>query len=358
MDNIKLIKLNNFINRAYMCRSFVELLKHVILNLHELVMYESGMFFCGISEDCSFFKPYIIKDSGVKIEDYYKKQEFTSREEYLKVNEILQIGNEALVYKAMDYKKGIVEVIDEPRNSFLSLQQDYHIVCIRIINESQFLGEIYLHRSMDKPDFSEDDLFVLKLMQPHISTVFGLIHTAGTVRFLETVDKTNSQKGICVFDQELNLTGGNIAGLDMIKMSTVFNSSVLYHLKEYCNDILKNEEQPEKNSSRISNYSLKIPKGTLNIEVHYSNNLRTRKNISFIIILEFANPDRIVEEYKFKFTKREADVIDGLIQGRTNTQIANQLCISENTVKSHIRKLYQKTGVNNRTELAFLLMQA
>lgn len=65
MENRKLIKLNRLINNSYECFSFAEFLKLTIFKLHELVMYDSGMFFCGISRDCSFLSH--ISEDGWRI---------------------------------------------------------------------------------------------------------------------------------------------------------------------------------------------------------------------------------------------------------------------------------------------------
>ena len=357
MNKLRAVKYNQFIYGAYKAAEFTELLKYVILNLHELVMYESGMFFCGISQDCSFFKPYIHSDGKRKMEDYYHKQEFPVMEEYLEANERIETSKDNLVYCAAEYQKGIIGIVNEPRNAFLISQKDYHIVCIRIVNEGQFLGEIYLHRSVDKPDFDVEDLFLLKMMQPHISNVFGLIHRNNTMRYMEANEQFRSQKGICIFDEEMNLSGGNVAGLDMLKWVTSFNSSVLYHIKEECLDILAKKEIPVKDSAGCIRDSLKIGKGKLNYTIYYSIN-PIRKNPDFITVMEFFSQEQTLDDYKFKFTKREADVIDGLLQGKTNIQISHQLSISENTVRSHVKNVYLKTGVNNRTELTYMMMKS
>jgi DNA-binding NarL/FixJ family response regulator len=51
-------------------------------------------------------------------------------------------------------------------------------------------------------------------------------------------------------------------------------------------------------------------------------------------------------------SEREEAVLGLLAQGLTNTQIARQLVVSENTVKFHLQNIYQKLGVSNRTEAA------
>ncbi|MDQ8181027.1 response regulator transcription factor [Pelagicoccus sp. SDUM812005] len=51
-------------------------------------------------------------------------------------------------------------------------------------------------------------------------------------------------------------------------------------------------------------------------------------------------------------TERERDVLESLIKGRSNKEIAFGLCISEETVKSHLKTLFSKLKVRDRTEAA------
>jgi len=55
-------------------------------------------------------------------------------------------------------------------------------------------------------------------------------------------------------------------------------------------------------------------------------------------------------------TPRERDVAKLAIQGLGNRQIAYELHMSVITVAFHLGKIYSKTGVTNRTELATLLL--
>jgi LuxR family maltose regulon positive regulatory protein len=45
---------------------------------------------------------------------------------------------------------------------------------------------------------------------------------------------------------------------------------------------------------------------------------------------------------------REYDVVLALADGHSNKVIARQLDLTENTVKFHLRSLYEKLGVNGR----------
>lgn len=55
--------------------------------------------------------------------------------------------------------------------------------------------------------------------------------------------------------------------------------------------------------------------------------------------------------HKELLTPREREIAELLLQGYTNKQIADMLLISENTVKTHTRKIYYKLNVTNKREL-------
>jgi len=53
-----------------------------------------------------------------------------------------------------------------------------------------------------------------------------------------------------------------------------------------------------------------------------------------------------------KFTPREREVMELLVAGRSNREIARSLLIEERTVKSHVGKLLRKVGAPNRIALS------
>ena len=50
-------------------------------------------------------------------------------------------------------------------------------------------------------------------------------------------------------------------------------------------------------------------------------------------------------------TSREREILALISKGQTNPQIAEKLCISLSTVKSHLQNMFEKTGVKNRAML-------
>ncbi len=50
-------------------------------------------------------------------------------------------------------------------------------------------------------------------------------------------------------------------------------------------------------------------------------------------------------------TARENMIVDHVVQGRRNREIADQMNLTEGTVKVHIHNVFRKLGVTSRTEL-------
>jgi len=51
-------------------------------------------------------------------------------------------------------------------------------------------------------------------------------------------------------------------------------------------------------------------------------------------------------------SNRQRAVLKLLVAGRSNTEIADELCISKNTVKFHIRTIFRELGLHSRVEAA------
>lgn len=78
---------------------------------------------------------------------------------------------------------------------------------------------------------------------------------------------------------------------------------------------------------------------------------RGRMSLPYID-LQALNTDPFAE-----LTSRERELLIALANGWTNLQIASRIGISRNTVKYHLKNLYDKLGVSNRAMAVALYMQ-
>jgi DNA-binding NarL/FixJ family response regulator len=60
---------------------------------------------------------------------------------------------------------------------------------------------------------------------------------------------------------------------------------------------------------------------------------------------------------EYSLTQREHDILALLSEGRANRDIAQQLFLSEKTVKAHLAAIFRKLGVTNRTQAAMMAVQ-
>ena len=59
----------------------------------------------------------------------------------------------------------------------------------------------------------------------------------------------------------------------------------------------------------------------------------------------------LAKPFKRALTAREEDIILGVEQGLTNAKIAKKLYLTENTVKTHLKRIFDVTHSTTRTQL-------
>ena len=82
-------------------------------------------------------------------------------------------------------------------------------------------------------------------------------------------------------------------------------------------------------------FEIKISKEFLNQCLATNTNLYTGRHINL-----------------YKMTKRERQVLQYIVDGKNNTQIAKELDVSVNTAKAHVSNVFSKLHVQSRTDAA------
>lgn len=124
----------------------------------------------------------------------------------------------------------------------------------------------------------------------------------------------------------------------------------MYEEEEYIFDLVK---------TGVSGYLLKNSDSALIVKAIRA----AAKGESFLhptvagkILTEFTNLSenrgKKPSKGKNELTEREQEVLQHIAEGKTNKEIANQLSISEKTVKNHVRNIFHKLDVFDRTQAA------
>ncbi|WP_165822338.1 helix-turn-helix transcriptional regulator [Paenibacillus montanisoli] len=78
------------------------------------------------------------------------------------------------------------------------------------------------------------------------------------------------------------------------------------------------------------------------------------KMITSFGLSETKDEDKDEVKPKDRLSIREREVVNQLMKGRSNKEIANELFLSETTVKKHLTNIFDKLGVKNRAQLISL----
>jgi DNA-binding CsgD family transcriptional regulator len=72
--------------------------------------------------------------------------------------------------------------------------------------------------------------------------------------------------------------------------------------------------------------------------------------VQYLLLLEEQTRSPLNSLAMLGLSQRETEVLGWIMQGKDNKSIANQLCINISTVRKHLENIYQKLGVQSRTE--------
>lgn len=87
---------------------------------------------------------------------------------------------------------------------------------------------------------------------------------------------------------------------------------------------------------------------TIEISLYNASSLSRPKNMS---------KKWIEDQFKIELTEREFEILLLIYNANTNEQIGKKIFLSINTVKFHIKNIYEKLNVSSRTQLINLLLK-
>jgi DNA-binding CsgD family transcriptional regulator len=256
-------------------------------------------------------------------------------------------------------------------NDFLKPTNIYHQLVIIIRSQKRLLGAIGLHRRKETGDFGNRELMMAQMIAPHLAlalknaNLFVTLNKKGD--FFQTICDCNSL-GIAIFNEKLRPVYLNKKAVDICKRmksaGVFFNENGLggFPLPAECvedcaalryhrDDPSMFVEPPVRHrtvaASHMEKYSIQCQVIEADLtDFGGSHFLFTIEDVS-----ESRKMDRSRLREDFELTKREMEIVDYIIKGYTNSEIADTVYISEGTVKNHLKSIFDKMDVKNRTSL-------
>jgi DNA-binding CsgD family transcriptional regulator/PAS domain-containing protein len=261
-----------------------------------------------------------------------------------------------------DFKKS------EYYNDFIRPQNIRRQMVVYVRVDNALAAVICTHRFRDRR-FGQEDLEAGDLVSSHLSTAFE------RVRMLE---RAGIRGGF--FRMVLESAGMGFVVLDLNR-SVIFLNRKAAEICSGLQEIPLSEAQRRRADrllpqavlndcdllrKRVEEALEPVPVRERTLRVSDSEQCRFRTRLADRALTDFDRPLLLVTMESLPrsselheraamngldLTRREAEIVSYIFKGYRNAEIAERLFISEGTVKNHLRSIFEKAGVRNRTGL-------
>lgn len=253
-------------------------------------------------------------------------------------------------------------------NDFLKVQSIHHQMTVYLRTRSRMLGVVALFRSRRSATFSALERFKASLVMPYLSGALERILISEKIADFEAIIRSLSRempnKGVVILDDSLTPIYPDIEAASLLSALSRAKGPSAYLLGKLPGEARRSSRmgagrQPAEDQRMIVRRGRKVPakdgkKGGLRFRVIYSH---PGHPLLLVLEPEKETSDPVGYLREKGLTRREIEVVQLLVRGLRNTEIAERLFISEYTVENHLRSIYRKLGVRNRTAVLHLLLQ-
>lgn len=239
---------------------------------------------------------------------------------------------------------------------------------IYLNNCNTIIGCIGIGLSPNEPPFTSKIINELKNVTIHMSSRLSLEIMYSNEEFQKKFFEAfanQSTNGLIIFDRMTNIHYYNRAAKEICKMiagKNQYQSTIDYFVKNIMTENMVIWNSGFKKT--ILSPSL-IPITIFMAPITTNNHYAVMKNNHelFMICLFASGRSRADlinnnSDTGNVFTKRELEVISLLIKGHTNQEIATKLFVSIHSVKKHLRSIFKKMDVSNRTSLMYKISES
>lgn len=341
----QLQKYNSIVQNVYASSDINELRINVLYGLQKLIPCHSTAFFIVNSHTFEFSEPLLQGIEPSSFNDY--NNYYHDFDIYKQV--VFSQKNIPVTDRCSDYMNYRDWNNNAHRADFLLPQSIYHLACMQIFHENQICAEISLHRNKQQQDFSDDEMMLLKLLQKHVNARFTTLMVLQDISPI-SFDSSVSGMALLLIDRHGHLQGATGTALELLSQSLASGQNIFRHIKEKCFRLFQENENPGNiPGSRISSGRLELSGGTCRYQIFQLQDESMLKSIRYLVVFNNNYMQNNPKEYFL--TSREAQIASLITRGKTNKQIARDLGISENTVKTFVKRLFNKTDVHSRSQL-------
>lgn len=246
----------------------------------------------------------------------------------------------------------------------------HHISCICVFNDDELVGGIGLHRGKNTPPFEEDILTALGVIAPHFARAIRIKKEFDRLRFDKNVLQEGYSKlnvGMIVVDEFARPRYMNPMAEKLVKSHPAISYGQDKRIKAFSQEqtlqLHKRVLECIEGNPSYSQMGLRHPEvdhPLVLMVTPITNEVWDENEQGAIIFVNDPSDEKNLFSIQtltevYLLSQAEARVAMALLNGLTAEQIATQFNRSINTVKTQIKRVYAKTGVNREADLVRLL---
>jgi len=252
---------------------------------------------------------------------------------------------------------------------FLAPMSIYHVLLMGLTAGDRPLGVVGFHRPRNAPAFSEREIAMAEIIAPYFASAtlrtLNLEQLSEREQILNYLSARSFNQCLLVLDEALRPIFASDALADLLQPETAIRPAYLCPrenliipraILQQCVH-MKNPDGACKQDGAVAKIKLQLPGDAHPVGVTIRAVNWNGGALRFVISFQKeAQPEMQYELLtRHGLTARQADIAQLVSVGLTNAEIAEKLCISTRTVENHLRTIYEKAGVNNRTSLIYRL---
>jgi DNA-binding CsgD family transcriptional regulator len=262
-------------------------------------------------------------------------------------------------------------------NNFMLPQHLYWELFLTLRWKNKLEGMVTLWRSKKQPDYGDREVVKAAMLASHFGVAVHNIYLISQINTRKnhslSADEANSE-GLLWLDHRFTPSFFNAEARDIclqLLSRTPYNTSELEKgdfpipscIIQDCSDLLdllKVEEQPILSPKERIVFTGGGKKFRIECSLIWKAD-QINSTPSFMVTLSDLSDEKKLEttlQARFQLSRRELDVIHYLTKGLSDDEIGEKLCISRQTVHTHIKNIYKKLAVKSRIELYRRVIQS
>jgi len=330
--------------------------KQVLISLSQLFGYHRSIFWLS-NKDGRLYDPVALNLKDGQLNDYVdhfaeldvlhpqKKFDQYCKNNVLRINDVMPFNQ----YESTEYY-----------NEFMRRHGEYYEMGVVLLAGTKLLGGIGFARSKDEKAFNTTDIRRLSVISKQLSNTLANNYLLEDYQF----------QSMLLEDQS------HMSSIGMIVLE--YPSRVRYVnsvARDICSELTPKSEPKNPVSYFAENFlSANFPNWQLGLEitlllpsfqevtahikpvVDAKASVNLKQYVVYLVPKNMASTQSFTrDEMQCHLTSKEREVCLLVQKGLSNSEIANEMFISVNTVKSHLKSLFKKMNVNNRTQLCYQL---